>query len=916
MTSQLKKLIEVAMPLESINEASARDSSTLNGHPWNIHYWWARRKLPACRAVLFAQLVDDPSSHPDQFPSEESQATERKRLLDLIEQLVVWENINDESLLSAAREEILKSNGGTYPTIVDPFAGGGSIPLEAQRLGLNVLASDLNPVAVLINKALVEIPNKWIGNSPVFPGASEARIGSWPKATGLATDVKSYGEWLGIEASKKIGAFYPSVKLSDGSEGQAIAWLWARTIKCPNPACEIETPLATTWWLSKKTGQEAWLKPEIKDGVISYKVENSGKRPTDAPKQGRGSNFKCVACGTLVKDTVVKEVALAKKLGSTLLAIVAEGGGRREYIEADEHHRIIAQVQIPQGMPEEELANDPRSIWCVGYGLTKFSDLFTPRQLLAMSTFTDLISEVRAKVKMDASSSGMDEESSSAYGDAVSLYLAFVIDRAADNWSLLTSWHAGNGQIRNVFARQSIPMVWDYAEANPFGRVSVSWTSLLDRYPAAIARLGEGSPANVQQVSAMKVDYSNLLLATDPPYYDNVGYSDLSDFFYVWLRRSLTGSFDSVISTVLTPKADELVASPYRHGGKEAATKHFEDGFVEMFKNVRAEHTIDAPITIFYAFKQSENDDIGLASTGWETLLNGLMSAGWAITATWPIRTERATRSVAMTANTLASSIVLACRPRSSSATATSRRDFIGALRRELPIALHELQQTSIAPVDLAQAAIGPGMSIYSNFSKVLEADGQDMTVRTALALINQVLDEVLSEQEGDFDADTRFCIKWFTQFGWNEAPSSEADVLSRAVNTSITGLERGGIFKAAAGKARLIHPQDMPKSWDPKQDKSISIWEVTLRIAYVLTTGGLDLASDWSTASATRVELSAVKELSYLLYNISEKKGWADAASLFNGLGTSWADLNTKQTLKIDVDEIDFSLPESEGEK
>ena len=887
-----KKLIEVAMPLEAINREAARDSSNLSGHPWGLHYWWARRKLPACRAVLFGQLVNDPSCNFEEFPTLQLQTIERKRLISIMERLVVWENSNDASLYRQAHAEILKSNNGILPRIIDPFAGGGSIPIEAQRLGLEVVASDLNPVAVLINKALLELPIIWKDRDPVHEGSLESKIGKWVGASGLAEDVARYGKDIGDSVRKKLEPHYPPAILENGAEVPVTAWLWCRTIECPNPACRIETTLASTWWLNKKKGQEAWLEPYVEKKKIKFNVIKKGNGPKDPPKQGRGANFKCVACDTLIRDVYVKEHAMKGSLGSTLLAMVVESG-KREFISGNSMHEDAARIAIPPNLPQEELAYDPRSIWCVSYGLRKFVDLFTPRQLQAIVAFSDAIIEIKEVIFTDALKKSFTEIDAKLYADSIALYLAFVLDRATDNWSSLTSWHSGNGSIRNVFARQSIPMVWDYAEANPIGEVSVAWEKLLTRYPVTIGRLGIGQKGIVTQESATTRDFSNVVLATDPPYYDNVGYADLSDFFYIWLRRSLGGSFSEITSTVLTPKADELVASQYRHGGKESAKKKFEDGFQEVFKHVRDGHTLDIPITIFYAFKQSETDDLGIASTGWETMLNGLMSSGWVITATWPIRTELTTRSVAQGSNVLASSIVLACRPRDASAIASSRRSFIGDLRNELPIALRELQQASVAPVDLAQAAIGPGMAIFSRYSKVLEADGTDMSVRTALALINQVLDEVLTEQEGDFDAETRFCVKWFMQFGWNEAPSGEADVLSRAVNTSVTSLERGGIFKATAGKARLLSPKEMDNVWDPEHDKSISIWEVALKIAYALQSDGIEKAAEWTATARTRVDIDAVKELSYLLFSVCEKKGWTDTAILFNGLGTSWSDMN-----------------------
>lgn len=916
MSANKRKLIEVTMPLEAINRESSRDNSNLTGHPWALHYWWARRKLPACRAVLFAQLVDDPSSDESKFPTIDAQERERKRLIEIMEQLVIWENAQNKDLYKLAKDEILKSNNGVMPTIVDPFAGGGSLPIEAQRLGLQPVASDLNPVAVLINKALIEIPHLWLNRPSIFGGDEDKKLHNWSGAQGLAEDVEKYGKKIGDKVRNKFQKNYPLAEISNGAQVPVIAWIWSRTIVCSNPACGIETPLASTWWLNKKRGHEVWIEPYVEKNIVKFKIIKNGssKGPKDPPKQGRGANFKCVACETLIQDTYVKDMGMRKSLGSTLMAMVIDSG-KRDFVEANEKHLNAALMTLPEGLPEEELAYDPRSIWCVNYGLKKFVDLFTPRQLNIITSFSDEISNIRTEIESDALKQNFTENEAKEYAKAVCLYLAFVLDRATDNWSSLTSWHSGNGSIRNVFARQSIPMVWDYAEANPIGEVSVAWDKLLAKYPITIGRLGFGKKGIVTQESATNRDFADYILATDPPYYDNVGYSDLSDFFYIWLRRSLGNSFLELTSTVLTPKSDELVAAPYRHGGRQAAKQKFEDGFQEVFSNLRNSYKSDVPITIFYAFKQAEDDDFGVASTGWETLLNGLISSGWAITATWPIRTELSTRSIAQKANTLASSIVLACRPREINASVISRRNFINDLKQQLPIALSELQQSSVAPVDLAQAAIGPGISIFSRYASVQESDGKRMSVRTALALINQTLDEVLTEQEGDFDSETRFCIKWFTQFGWNEAPSGEADVLSRAMNTSLTTLERGGVFKAVAGKASLVEPAKMNANWNPNLDREISVWEVVVRIGYALQQEGIDKAKEWIISSSTRVDLNSVKELSYLMYSICEKKGWTESAILFNGLGSSMSDLrNTMNKNQNDISTQEVFNFESEG--
>ena len=893
-TERRRKLIEVALPLEAINRESAREKSIRHGHPSTLHLWWARRPLAACRAVLFAQLVDDPSARPDLYPTEEAQSARRKDLFDLIERLVVWENTTDTALLAEAHREILGSTDGHPPAILDPFAGGGSIPLEAQRLGLEAHASDLNPVAVLINKGLIEIPPKWAGRPPVFPGAADTAH-SWPGTTGLAEDVRRYGQWMRDEAERRIGHLYPKAKLDDGSKANVIAWIWARTVTCPNPACRVEMPLVRSWWLGKKKGKEAYVMPRVRSGQVEFEIGHDVARaPTKADDGTVTRNgARCVACGTAVPLAYVRTEGKGGRIGARLMAIAAEGNRRRHYLAPTEEHEAAARVPIPDGVPDTELPEAALGFRVQGYGMTHHADLFTARQLTALTTFSDLVTEAREKALADARADLLLDEAI-LYSAELSVYLAFVVSNAADDLSSIVTWRSshGTGATRSTFARQAIPMTWDFAEANAFAGAAGDLASATDAVVGALARVSPAHGADVRQLDARLCESCGVCVSTDPPYYDNVGYGDLSDFFYVWLRRSLVAVLPSVLGTMLSPKADELVADPFRRGGPKAADEYFERSFVDVFARIRRDTPPDYPITVFYAFKQSEMEAGDVASTGWEVLLEGMIRSGWEITATWPIRTERAGRTRDIGSNALASSIVLACRPRDDGAPATTRRAFLGALKAELPSALKDLQQGSVAPVDLAQAAIGPGMAVYSRYAKVVEADGSDMTVRTALALINHALDEVLSEQEGDFDADTRFCLKWFRQFEWNENTAGQADVLARATNTSTDGLGRAGVYRTVAGKARLLAPADMKPGWNPLTDDRISVWEVVLHVAKVLNEQGGDAAAALLAAAGQRVDLDTAKELTYLLYSVCERNGWARSGLLFNGLGSSWLDL------------------------
>jgi putative DNA methylase len=1244
-----KKLIEVALPLKAINEASAREKSIRHGHPSTLHLWWARRPLAACRAVLFASLVDDPDSDPayrkaDGTVDEDRAGLKRAQLFNLIEELVQWENSNNPRVINAARAEIARcvasrkielgelakdsiifGDGTTAwkivlmqarpevvnaflaeyaPPVLDPFCGGGSIPLEAQRLGLRAYASDLNPVPVLITKALIEIPPKFAGLPPVNPGARASRPHSaagtaalpgteiWPGATGLAEDVRYYGQWMRDEAEKRIGHLYPKVKITQemvegsagetlapgGQDGRAprpdlkeyvgqeltvIAWLWARTVASPNPACGgAHVPLVRSFWLSTKKGKEAYVEPVIDRETNSYRFVVRTGRPKDnadvdaGTKLGRGCKFRCLLSDQPIAEGHIKDAGTKGELGATLLAVVAEGARGRVYLSPEQVPSVHVDRPIELQGINAPLADDPRNLWCLGYGLNTFDKLFTPRQLVALTTFSDLVQEARAKVLADAlgarasrpllspaaetaalpalasrpqqfihdrgylphweagtqpqsitfrladslpqsllasweaelqrlpddkrnaerrrrieqaldqgigachlrrpeiariveeallhfdgtryqlhawvvmpnhvhalitplhgeslsailhswksftakaanrvlgtsgqfwqeeyfdrmirdeahwdnvvayieqnpvkaglcqrpedwpfGSAHRGEEKRAgrprsqddrpladggtgpqAYADAVATYLAFAIDRALDRCSTICSWDSSPKMeaLRSTFARQALPMTWDFAEGNPFSESSGNWNKNLDWVTLVIEKLPDGEIGAVKQLDATAAinGVERPMISTDPPYYDNIGYADLSDFFYVWLRRSLKGVYPSLFATALTPKAQELIASPYRHDGdKRKAQEFFETGLGKAFARMHEAHAPDYPLTVYYAFKQQE-DDAGSAgvspatdddaaetaalpvSTGWETMLAGLIRSGFAITGTWPMRTELGNRMVGMGTNALASSIVLVCRPRPADARLATRKEFINTLRQELPEALKNLQHGNIAPVDMAQSAIGPGMAVFTRYAKVIESDGSPMTVRTALGIINQVLDEVLAEQEGDFDPDTRWALAWFEQHGMEEGPFGVAETLSKAKNTAINGLVEAGIIAAKAGKVRLLRreellgarasrPHDAARmaalpEWDPAADKRLTVWETTQHLIRTLQTQGE------SEAAALLNKLGGLgetaRELAYRLYSICERKKWADEALAYNSLVIAWPELS-----------------------
>lgn len=886
-----KKLIEVSMPLEAINRESAREKSIRQGHPSTLHLWWARRPLAAARAMLFAQLVDDPAARPGEFPTEEDQRRERERLHRLIERLVQWENIGDEKLFAEAHAEILKSTDGKPPAVLDPFAGGGTIPLEAQRLGLEAHASDLNPVAVLINKALIEIPPKFRDQPPRFPGLTESQIRDWTGAEGLAADVRAYGQWMRDEAEQRIGHLYPK------ADGKAvIAWIWTRTVICPNPACGLEMPLVKSWWLGKKQGKEAFVVPTLVADSghpsgqsvrfdVGHDIRNVPPR-VDEGTVGRTGAI-CVACQSAVPLSYIRLEGRGRRIGTKLMSIVVEGDRRRQYLAPTGDHEMAARIAPPSESVVGSLGYYPRDLKAPTYGLTEFTDLFTARQLVALTTFSDLVSEARARLLTDGASS--------TYADAVATYLGIGVSRMTDIANALCRWENTKEQVRNLFGRQAIPMLWDFAETRPFGKAAGAYEVSLGSLIKCIAIAGP-RVAIVEQADAAARSYRDMLISTDPPYYDNIGYSDLSDFFYVWLRRSLRSIYPDLLATMLVPKAEELVANPYRHDGKEGARDFFEGGFRTVFARAREFANPDLPITVWYAFKQSEADEAGSASTGWETLLDGMIESGWEITSTWPNRSELSNRMIASGANALASSIVLSLRPRSDDATTTDRRGFIAALEAELPEALRRLQQGAISPVDLPQAAIGPGMAVFSRYGAVLEPDGSRMSVRSALARINEILDQVLSEQEGDFDPISRFAIAWYRQHGYAVGKFGDADSLARARNTNVDYLDRGGILTSRAGKVNLITPAGLDAGYDVLADDTVSNWEALHYAIRMLESEGIAPAGTFLRLALSRpdnvIEADLVKEAAHLLFRIAESNGWTKDALSFNTLVTSWPEI------------------------
>jgi len=947
MTTPIKtprKLIEVALPLDDINAACAHEKQPgIGAHPRGLHLWWARRPLPAARAVWFAQLVNDPGYQRELGYGVNKKEAEikREKLFQIIRDLVKWENTNNEAVLGRAREAIWESwretchlnrnhpqaaelfNSEKLPASHDPFAGGGAIPLEAQRLGLESYASDLNPVAVMINKAMIEIPPKFAGQPPVGPlpdgEKQQNMMEDWAGAKGLAEDVRRYGKWVREEAFKRIGHLYPKVKITpemaaerpdlkayEGEELTVIAWLWARTVKSPNPAFgDVDVPLVRSFVLSSKKGKEAWVEPVIEGDNYRFEVR-MGQQPEGAIEGTvKRTGATCIMSQTAMPFKYVREEGKAGRMGERLMAIVAEGTRGRVYLSPTDEMIQIARSAQPDWKPEHNLPVNPRDFKTPNYGLNTFGDLFTPRQLVALTTFSDLVQEAREKAIADAKAAGLPYDcrglakygaGATAYGEAIAVYLSFAVDRLADYNSSIATWKASGEQVMQTYKRQAIPMTWDFPESNVLGDKAICWLKAVkysaDNLDASFRLNGLSSGHALQADASAQCLSENKVISTDPPYYDNIGYADLSDFFYVWMRRSLRHIYPSLFGTMAVPKAEELVATPYRHGSKEKAETFFMDGMTRAIHNLALQGHPAFPVSIYYAFKQSETKEGSTASTGWVTFLEAVIQAGFSIDGTWPMRTELANRMIASGTNALASSIVLICRKRATNAESVSRRDFQRQLREEMPEALETMiggqtGQTPIAPVDLAQAAIGPGMAIYSKYEAVLNQDGTRMSVHDALVLINRAITEYLSPDSGSFDADTQFCSSWFEQYGWSASLFGEADTLARAKGTSVDGVKAAGVAESGSGKVRLLKWSEYESDWDPSKDDRTPVWEACHQMIRRLNNSGESAAGELLAKMPEKGE--AIRQLAYHLYTLCERKKWAEEARAYNELIGSW---------------------------
>lgn len=943
-----KKLIEVALPLDDINFASAREKNIRHGHPSTLHLWWARRPLAAARAVIFAQMVNDPGYQDgDGFKygvNQKEAEIKREKLFQIIRDLVIWENTNNEEVLNRAREAIKESwretcylnrkhpqadelfNPEKLPAFHDPFAGGGAIPLEGQRLGLNSFASDLNPVPVMINKSMIEIPSRFSGVSPVGPipivdkedkkKATKDGFEDWNCVNGIAEDVRRYGHWMLNEVYKKVGGLYPKIEITDdfianrddlkpfkGQRLTVISWLWCRTVNSPNPAVrDVKVPLVKSFRISTKKGKEAWVKPIIEDGKYRFEV-GVGKCDLELESTVTRGGGVCLLTNTPMPFDYIRREGRAGRLGSKLLAVVAEGPKGRVYLTPSHEIEKAAKVPLPSNIPSSPLPEKALGFRVQQYGMINHNQLYSNRQMTMLIAFSDEIKRVRDKVNADALAAGVGDGErlddggvgASAYADAISVYLSFLISQLANHGSTLCGWNSTNTQMRSVFSKQTLSMNWDYAESNPFCSSSGSFKNLFERQVKGLRSLVGKSEFHgfaEQSNAATQIISRNKVVSTDPPYYDNIGYADLSDFFYMWLRRSLKDIVPSVFSTMTVPKSEELIANPFLHGGKEESENFFLNGMTEAMRKLCEESNPAFPVSIYYAFKQSDTKEKGTVSTGWETFIEAVLDAGFSITGTWPLRTEKEGRARDNSSNALASSVVLVCNRRSSDAQAISRRHFQRELREYMPAALETMIGGSegvspIVPVDLAQAAIGPGMAIFSKYEGILESDGSKMSVHEALILINRAITEYLNPDSDNFDNDTLFCDDWFSQYGWGEGQFGEADTLARAKGTSVGGVGEAGVIESGSGKVRLLKWSEYPSDWNPQTDNRMPVWEACHQLIRELNQQGESGAGALLARMPDRGE--PIRQLAYHLYTLCERKKWAEDARAYNELIGSW---------------------------
>ena len=897
-----KKLIEVAVPLDAINKGCESDKNRKTGHIRNVHKWFAPMPLPAWRTLLLASVIDDPGTD---LPKNEA-ASVRKTYFDLLRRLAELDAYKDANLMAKTRE-FLRHHLGTdeMPTVVDPFCGGGSTIVEAQRLRFPVLAADLNPIPVIVTTALCRLPQLLGQLGPINPTHRDRQklVRTLRPMGGVEEDVRYYARLIQDSAWERLAHMY-----SFAQSGQTVAaWRWAWCVRSPDPAFQdVLTPLVTNWRITGKKQGSVSISPSIEKGRIRYQITRS----PNSPVQTAGAHeLRCLFSNRPIPNDHVRAEGKAGRLEKHLLCVVAQGAhGQRQYFPPSVEQIRAALVQSDIELPNLSMPERALGFRVQGYGIDSYSKLFTHRQGAAVATFADLVASIHQDIERDALEAGLGNDGTTlqdggqgarAYADGITTILALCVDRLALCNNVLVQWfidpRSGGGKATPAFRMQTLSMVWDFVETNPFAQSVGGWTgpvveSVLKGFSLVDT---ESHPARVFQLDARSIGRilpRNALIATDPPYYANIGYADLSDFFYVWLRRSLRAVYPSVLTTIGAPKAGELIANPFRHAdGSIGADEYFRRGFTAVFEELMSRTDAKFPILVMYALKQAESGK--RQATGWEVFLDGLIASGLSIVATWPIRTTTATRTRGLDSNALASAICVVCRPRDLHAGTASRQEFVSALNSSLPLAVECLQQSNIAPVDLVQSAIGPGMAVFSRYDRVLNASGTPLSVRDALALINQTLDSTLAEQECEFDADSRWALAWFEQHGFDAGDYGVAETLSKAKNTSVGGMVSAGILVSRGGKVRLLRPKELPSSWDPATDSRLTAWEMVHHLVRILESDGEAAAGTLASSLGGAAEIA--RELCYRLYTVCERRKRAADALSYNGLVQSWPEIS-----------------------
>ena len=907
-----KKLLEASLPLEAINAAGRAEKAVpKKGHPATLHLWWSRKPLGVARAVLFASLVDDPSARPDLYPTEEAQDTERRRLFDLVEALARWDRSDDAALLSEARRRINEAAEGERPRLVEPFCGGGSIAIEGIRLGLDVTAVDLNPVAALITSSAVDVAQRFAGRGPVNPDAGRSLAVGGAGLAGIADDVRYYGEAVERECRRRLAPAFADMASPDSPGGSTVpvSYLWARTIVCANPGCRRKTPLLSTWWLCKKPGHQWHARPVIDGGDFAFEV-GRGEPPEGLEdlKAGRGATYRCLFCGTVNDADAVRACGAAEGLGLRLVAVqaFANPAARRSgriYLDPDPAvERAALEAEAPPGASsalEREIPGVSGNI--TAFGIGTFGDLLTTRQRLTMAVFAEAIGGIGDRIRADAQAAGLSDDplgiekggaGALAYAEAVVTYLGLTLSRMANRTSTMTIHNRANGSVEQSFVQPAYAFYGDFPEANPLSGSTGSWGNALEHVWKAVAALPDsGARADVRAASMLTALRGERgVVSTDPPYYDMFDYSALSNMFHVWLRACLGDVWPDTLGPLLAPSAEQIVSNPARfNGDRGRAHEHFEGLLRQAFALLREVQDPRFPMTIYYGYQQTERSGAGRGGTAWEALLESVMAAGLRVVSTWPLRTERP-EGVKKGSNSLATSVLLVCRPRGEGATTATVADFRRALRERLPAALRLLQQGGIAPVDLAHAAIGPGMAVFSSFERVVEAGGAHMSVRAALEAINRAVDEALEGAESDLDADTRWAVTWFEDHGFEEGDYGRAEQLSKSRNTSVAGLVSAGVAAAGAGRVRLLGRGDLDAGWDPGADRRFTVWEAAQHLIRTLEAGGEAAAA--GLVARLGAEAERARELAYRLHRICDAKGWAAEGASLNALVTAWPEL------------------------